>query len=78
MFNGTGANVTGPTSVLPRWGAVVCSDTAHLHTDEAGAPERVIGLKLLTVPTPNGKLTPSSWNAKPGAGATSTAPSPSP
>lgn len=48
----------GLTSVLPRWGAIVCSDTAHIHTDEAGAPERVTGLKLLTVPTPDGKLTP--------------------
>ena len=58
VFNGTGANVIGLTSVLPRWGAVVCTDTAHIHTDEAGAPERVTGLKLLTVPTPDGKLTP--------------------
>lgn len=58
VFNGTGANVVGLTSVLPRWGAVVTSGTAHIHTDEAGAPERVTGLKLLTVPTPDGKLTP--------------------
>ena len=58
VFNGTGANVIGLTSVLPRWGAVVATDTAHIHTDEAGAPERVTGLKLLTVPTPDGKLTP--------------------
>ena len=58
VFNGTGANVIGLTSVLPRWGAVVAADTAHIHTDEAGAPERVTGLKLLTVPTPDGKLTP--------------------
>ena len=45
-------------SMLPRWGAVVCAETAHIHTDENGAPERVGGLKLLTVPTPDGKLTP--------------------
>lgn len=58
VFNGTGANVVALTSVLPRWGAVVTASTAHIHTDEAGAPERVTGLKLLTVPTPDGKLTP--------------------
>ncbi|MCV7282115.1 threonine aldolase [Mycolicibacterium flavescens] len=58
VFNGTGANVVGLTSVLPRWGAVVTSATAHIHTDEAGAPERMTGLKLLTVATPDGKLTP--------------------
>ncbi len=58
VFNGTGANVIGLQSMLPRWGAVVCSTTAHIHTDENAAPERVAGLKLLTVPTPDGKLTP--------------------
>ena len=58
VFNGTGANVTALTSVLPRWGAVISTATAHIHTDEGGAPERVSGLKLLPVPTPDGKLTP--------------------
>lgn len=58
VFNGTGANVLALQSVLPRWGAVVCSESAHINTDENAAPERVGGLKLLTVPTPDGKLTP--------------------
>jgi threonine aldolase len=58
VFNGTGANVTALTAMLPRWGAVVTSANAHIHTDEGGAPERVTGLKLLTVPTTDGKLTP--------------------
>jgi threonine aldolase len=58
VFNGTGANVTALTSILPRWGAVIAASTAHINTDEGGAPERMTGLKLLTVPTPDGKLTP--------------------
>ena len=58
VFNGTGANVTALTSMLPRWGAVITARTAHVHTDENGAPERISGLKLLTVDTPDGKLTP--------------------
>jgi threonine aldolase len=58
VFNGTGANVTALTSLLPRWGAVIATSTAHIHTDENGAPERISGLKLLTVATPDGKLTP--------------------
>ncbi|MCU1437471.1 MAG: ltaE [Naasia sp.] len=58
VFNGTGANVVGLTAMMPRWGAVICTSTAHIHTDEAGAPERVSGLKLLPVPTVDGKLTP--------------------
>jgi threonine aldolase len=58
VFNGTGANVTALTSLMPRWGAVISTSTAHIHTDEAGAPERISGLKLLTVDSPDGKLTP--------------------
>ena len=58
VFNGTGANVTSLTSMLPRWGAVVSAKTAHINTDEGGAPERISGLKLLSVDTPDGKLTP--------------------
>jgi threonine aldolase len=58
VFNGTGANIVSLTSVLPRWGAVVATSTAHIHTDEGGAPEKMTGLKLYTVPTPDGKLTP--------------------
>ena len=58
VFNGTGANVVGLQSMLPRWGAVVAASTAHINVDEGGAPERVAGIKLLTVPTDNGKLTP--------------------
>ena len=58
VFNGTGANVVALTSLLPRWGAVVASKTAHIHSDEGGAPEKVTGLKLFVVPTPDGKLTP--------------------
>lgn len=58
VLNGTGANVVALQAMLPRWGAVVCTEAAHVHTDENGAPERVGGLKLLTVPAPDGRLTP--------------------
>ena len=60
VFNGTGANVVALTSMMPRWGAVICSSSAHIHTDEGGAPERVSGLKLYTVSHGGGKLTPAS------------------
>ncbi|WP_374205542.1 threonine aldolase family protein [Streptomyces sioyaensis] len=58
VFNGTGANVVALQAVTDRWGAVIAADSAHIHVDECGAPERVGGLKLLTVPTEDGKLTP--------------------
>ena len=58
VFNGTGANVIALQSLLPRWGAVICAATAHINVDENGAPERMGGMKLLSVPSTDGKLTP--------------------
>jgi threonine aldolase len=58
MFNGTGANVVALQAALQRWEAVICADTAHINVDEGAAPEKMAGLKLWTVPTPDGKLTP--------------------
>ena len=58
VFNGTGANVVSLQAMTRRWDAVICAESAHINVDECGAPERVGGLKLLTVPTLLGKLTP--------------------
>lgn len=58
VFTGTGANVIALQAMSPRWGAVICSRSAHIHADEGGAPEKVAGLKLLTIESPDGKLTP--------------------
>jgi len=58
VFNGTGANVVSLQALTKRWEAVVCTQTAHVNVDEGGAPEQNAGLKLWTVPTPDGKLTP--------------------
>jgi threonine aldolase len=58
VFNGTGANVVSLRCMLRPWQGVICADTAHLNVDECGAPEAMGGVKLLTVPTPDGKLTP--------------------
>jgi threonine aldolase len=58
VFNGTGANVLALRALCRPWEGVVCAETAHLNVDEGGAPEWVGGLKLLTVPTADGKLTP--------------------
>jgi threonine aldolase len=57
-FNGTGTNVVGLQSLLRPFEAVVCAESAHINIDECGAPERFLGSKLLTVTTPDGKLTP--------------------
>ena len=57
VFIGTAANVLGLSSVTQPYHAVICPDTAHIHVDECGAPEKFSGCKLLTVSTPDGKLT---------------------
>jgi threonine aldolase len=59
VFNGTGANVTALSALLKPYQAVICPATAHINTDECGAPERFTGSKLIGVPTPDGKLRPA-------------------
>lgn len=56
VFNGTGANVLALDAVTTTHNGIVCTEQAHLNTDELGAPERIAGVKLLTVPTAHGKL----------------------
>lgn len=58
VFNGTGANVVSLQALTKRWSAVICAESAHINVDECGAPEKIAGIKLLSVPTPDGKLTP--------------------
>ncbi|HEY7101751.1 MAG TPA: beta-eliminating lyase-related protein [Mycobacteriales bacterium] len=56
VFNGTGANVLSLGTLLRSYEAVVCADTAHIHTDECGAPERHLGCKLLPAGTVDGRI----------------------
>jgi threonine aldolase len=58
VLNGSGANVLGLGLLLGRHEAVICAESAHINTDECGASEVILGTKLLTVPAPQGKLTP--------------------
>jgi threonine aldolase len=58
VFNGTAANVLCLQALLRPYEAVICAESAHIATDEGGAPERMLGSKLIAVPTPDGKLTP--------------------
>ena len=58
VLNGSGANVLGLSVLLRRHEAVICADSAHIRTDECGAPERLLGTKLLSVPAPDGKISP--------------------
>lgn len=56
VFGGTGANVLGLKAITQPHHAIFCADTAHVNVDECGAPEKFTGCKLITIPTPDGKL----------------------
>jgi threonine aldolase len=56
VFGGTGANVLGLKAITQPHHAILCADTAHVNVDECGAPEKFTGCKLITIPTPGGKL----------------------
>jgi threonine aldolase len=57
-FNGTGGNVVSLGSVCRPWESVICAESAHINSDECGAPERIAGVKLVPVATADGKLSP--------------------
>jgi threonine aldolase len=57
VFNGTAANVLSLKALTESYHAIICTDFAHIHTDECGAPERFTGSKLIIIPNQNGKLT---------------------
>ncbi|GAA3144388.1 beta-eliminating lyase-related protein [Nonomuraea salmonea] len=38
VFNGTAANVVSLRAMTAPWEAVICAESAHINTDEGGAP----------------------------------------
>jgi threonine aldolase len=63
VWGGTGANVVGLATMLRASEAVICTDIAHINVDEGGSPERLIGTKLIDVPSVAGKLQPNDIEA---------------
>jgi threonine aldolase len=57
VFNGTGANCLSLQALTKSYHAVICSASAHIYTDECGAPEKFTGCKLIPIETRDGKLT---------------------
>jgi len=61
VYNGTAANSLALASLCQSYHSVICSDQAHVETDECGAPEFFSnGSKLLVATSPTGKLTPAA------------------
>ena len=57
VFNGTAANCLSLKAATESYQAVICTEAAHIYTDECGAPEKFTGCKLIPIAAPDGKLT---------------------
>ncbi len=60
VFNGTSANVLSLMAFQKPYGAVLCSDLAHVWNDESTAPERTLGMRLIPLKSREGKMDPSA------------------
>ncbi len=59
VFNGTAANSLSLASLCESFESLLCSELAHIETDECGAPEFFSnGSKVLLVPGEQGKIDP--------------------
>jgi threonine aldolase len=60
VFLGTGANVLSLKALTDSFNSVICAETAHINVDECGAPEKITGCKLISIPSVDGKIYPDS------------------
>lgn len=60
VFNGTAANSLALSSMCRSYHSILCHETAHIETDECGAPEFFSnGTKVLLVPGRDGRIAPN-------------------
>jgi len=62
-YNGTAANLLAMKAMLRPWDTVLAADCAHINTHECGAAEYMLGNKILTIPSADGKVTPAQVEA---------------
>src|SRR5688500_1853172 len=43
VYNGTGANILGLSTLTNSYNSIICSDLAHIHVDESTASEKFTG-----------------------------------
>ncbi len=60
VFNGTAANVLALSCFANSYHAILTANTSHLWVDECGAPEKLLGCKLIAIPSSNAKLSPQA------------------
>jgi threonine aldolase len=59
VFNGTGANTVALATMAAPHQVVFCSEVAHVHVDECGAPPKFGGYKLVPLAGRDGKIAPA-------------------
>lgn len=55
-INGTAANVIALKAMCDRWSTIICAEQTHINTYECGATEYMLGNKILSIPSADGKL----------------------
>ena len=61
VFNGTAANSLALSAMCQSYHSILCHETAHVETDECGAPEFFSnGTKILLLPGADGKIEPDA------------------
>lgn len=63
-YNGTGANVLGLSALTRSFNSIICTSLSHINVDESTAPEKFTGCRLVTIDTPDCKLTPARVEAR--------------
>jgi threonine aldolase len=64
VATGTAANALALAQLAPSYGGVYCYESAHIVTDECGAPEFFTGgAKMLGLPAQDGKIAPAALEA---------------
>ncbi|MDG6094260.1 low specificity L-threonine aldolase [Acetobacter sp. AN02] len=59
VTTGTASNALALSALTPPWGAVLCDESAHILSDECGAPEFFMhGGKLRQIASPDGRIDP--------------------
>lgn len=56
VYNGTAANVLGLMTLTRSFNSILCAEGAHINVDESTAPEKHLGVKLVAIPAPDGKI----------------------
>ena len=63
-INGTGANMIAMKAMLDRYSSIICANETHINVYEAGAFEYTLGNKIISIDSPDGKLTPDAIQKK--------------